>query len=144
MEYFGRFLAHTDAYQDLLTLLWKQRRDRGMADLVTLKEELARTHGFVSVTTNPSGAAIVVDGTPAGADRDATTPFGLILSGGDHLLRFTLDGHAPVQRIVTVRPGETQPLPLTLVSTSGPAPRVATPMPVVIEAPAADETSVLP
>jgi hypothetical protein len=143
IEYFRRFLALTDAHQGSLTLKWKQRRDRVSAVLLELEKKLEQTHGFISVTSIPAGAAIVVDGTRAGADRDAVTPFGLILPAGDHMLQLSHDGHSQIQRIVTIKAGSRQSLPISLESTApskGPSVTEAT-----LAAPASvEDTSVVP
>lgn len=66
--------------------------------------------GAVAVTTQPTGATVVVDGENRGV-----TPLELVqLSPGVHRFEISLDGYDPEQRVVTVRGGERQELHLTL------------------------------
>jgi len=65
------------------------------------KQQAANATGKVSVTTQPSGAAVHVDqptGRPAG-----TSPAVLTLNVGQHVLFFTMTGHKTTQQIVTIR-----------------------------------------
>jgi hypothetical protein len=145
IEYYRRFLVQTDEHQATMTQKWKRRRAITGEQLVTLEQEIEKTHGFVSVTTQPPGAEITVDGTRAGADRDAVTPFGLIIEPGKHSVRINLAGYAPVEKMVTVRAGDSQPVRLDLVaiaaSTAKPAAPVATPKPTIPTATAPAESA---
>jgi hypothetical protein len=83
-----------------------------------------------------------VDGTRAGADGDATTPFMLILLPGEHLVRVTQSGHIAAEQRVTVRVGSSQPLSLVLAAEateSAPTPEPE-PAPEKAEAAPAAET----
>lgn len=140
IEYYRRFLVQTDEHQATMTQKWKRRRAITGEQLVALEQEIEKTHGFVSVTTQPPGAEIIVDGTRAGADRDAVTPFGLIIEPGKHSIQVSLKGYAPVEKMVTVRAGDSQPVRLDLVALAAPTAKAAapkpTPTPTVAKAPA--------
>ena len=129
IEYYRRFLAQTDEHQATMTQKWKRRRAITGEQLVALEQEIEKTHGFVSVTTQPPGAEITVDGTRAGADRDAVTPFGLIIEPGKHSIRVNLKGYAPMEKMVTVRAGDSQPVRLDLVALAAPAVKPPPPAP---------------
>jgi hypothetical protein len=116
IEYFRRFLARTEAHRSSMRIKWQKRRQITERELVTLETEVEGTHGFVPVESTPTGAEISVDGSRAGADGDATTPFMLILKPGAHLVRITMDGHVTAEEKVTVRVGDSQPMRLILTA----------------------------
>lgn len=73
-------------------------------------EPEAPTGGTIRVTSSPSGAAISLDGTETGR----TSPADLSVAPGEHHLALTLEGHAPVERMVAVAAGEIADATFTL------------------------------
>ncbi len=64
----------------------------------------------LSVTSEPTGARVLVDGQPVG-----TTPLGpLATTAGEHTLRVEAPGYVAVERTVTLQPGEPQRLEVVL------------------------------
>jgi tetratricopeptide (TPR) repeat protein len=72
----------------------------------------AEAVGTVRVVCTPPGAAITVDGEPTGQ----TAPAELQLPPGEHTVTLTLEGHEPITDTVTVAPGGTHELALTLAA----------------------------
>jgi hypothetical protein len=72
--------------------------------------------GSLSVTTNPTGAAIEVDGIPAGASP-ATIPG---LSAGMHTLTITMPGYAALITQVNIVGGQTMDYSTTLIPATNP------------------------
>jgi len=73
--------------------------------------------GSLSVTTNPAGARITVDGIPAGASP-ATIPG---LPAGVHNLTITMTGYEDLSTQVNIVAGQTMDYSTTLVPAAGPA-----------------------
>lgn len=71
-----------------------------------LREALAQRPGSVAVTSEPSGAVLLVDGEPA--PGGARTPALLQLSPGDHELELRLADHEAVVRRIGVEPASEQ------------------------------------
>jgi hypothetical protein len=116
IEYFRRFLARTESHRSSMRMKWQKRREIAERDLVTLETQVEGTHGFVSVESTPPGAQISVDGTRAGADGDAMTPFMLILKPGAHLVRVTKDGHQTAEQKVLVNAGDSKTMRMVLTA----------------------------
>jgi serine/threonine-protein kinase len=85
---------------------------------VLLPKEQAKP-GVINLVTEPPGATVVLDGKP----QEGTTPltFPEVASGVEHLLRVSLAGHQEEAATVTVKPGETASVKLTLKSLAPPA-----------------------
>lgn len=67
---------------------------------------LAPDTGTLSITSNPSGARVLVDGT----DTGITPVTAGNLTAGNHTVAITLDGYLSQQQAVAVIPGQTQPV----------------------------------
>ena len=78
------------------------------------EEVRAELVGFLAVTTQPSGAAVAVDGADAGVSGGEP----VMLLGGSYAVGVTLRGYAAVEREVEVRAGETAELSLTMARTT--------------------------
>ena len=72
IEYYKRFLKRSDDYRDALTGKWSNRRSNAAQDIEALETKTKATHGFVTVVSQPSGAAVFLDEAQAGADRAQT------------------------------------------------------------------------
>jgi hypothetical protein len=65
--------------------------------------------GWVDLTSDPSGAAIAIDGQPKG-----TTPQKIKLGVGDHTIAMTLPGRKPFETRIKLGAGATEPVAATL------------------------------
>lgn len=93
------------------------RTDAPDHDAVTARiTQMQSRPGTIAVTTDPSGAAISLDGTGTGR----TSPADIEAPPGDHTLSATLAGHEDASQHVTVTFGTRQVLALTMpASTTG-------------------------
>jgi hypothetical protein len=99
-----------------------------MADRVkTAHERVAELKkslpGRVDVTTDPTGASVLVDGKA----QPGKTPLSLQLPAGSHQLVFSLPGYDDAQRQVDAPGGTSQSLRVTLAPARAPAPVAAVP-----------------
>jgi len=129
IEYYRRFLARSDRHRAVLTKKWLKRRSLVEADIGSQEAEAGRTHGFVSITTEPDGAKIFIDDRRAGADSDALAPHGAFLKPGAHRIRVELEGFVAVEAEVTAAAGKLQPLTLRLEAVPVEAAPLAAPEP---------------
>lgn len=84
--------------------------------------------------TGPSGAALAVDGVAAGVLPRTPVP----LTAGRHMVELTKEGFTPLQRTLSIKPGEETRLVLDLKSMKGLLPRTtadALPLPGEAEPP---------
>ncbi len=102
IEYYRRFLKRSDEYRDALTVKWSNRRAMAVTDIEALETKTKTTHGYVSVVSNPPGAAIFIDDVQAGADQDAVTTFGMYLREGTYKITIKRAGYKDVSRTVDV------------------------------------------
>ena len=72
-------------------------------------EEPAPTTGIVQVTSSPSGATVIIDGSPVG-----TTPGSATLAAGIHTIQFTRSGYVPETRTIQVIAGQTSSVSVVL------------------------------
>jgi hypothetical protein len=70
-----------------------------------------RGTGMLKVSSTPTGARVLVDGTAIGV-----TPLEYQLTTGEHLVTLELDRHEIATRHVTIRTGETAPLDVPLAT----------------------------
>jgi len=70
--------------------------------------------GLLAVTTQPSGAAVTVDGAEVGVSGGEP----MVLLGGSYAVGVTLRGYAAIEREVEIRAGETMELNLTMARTT--------------------------
>lgn len=106
VEYYQRFLKRSDEYRDALTVKWSKRRAMAETDIVTLEAKTKTTHGFVTVVSEPPGAAIFLGDVQAGADQDARTTKGMYLRAGTYEVTLKLDGYKEVTRTAEVAEGK--------------------------------------
>lgn len=87
----------------------------------TLTKIPSPTTGSISVTTNPSGAQVYVDGNYQGV----TSPGGPVdvfnLVPGSHVLEISRAGYQDYRSTVSVSAGATTPVPVTLTQNPGPS-----------------------
>ena len=121
IEYFRRFLAQTESFKDSMTSKWTSRRERAAQDLKDLESAVEETHGAVTVTSTPKGAAVFLGENRAGADGDVVTPFSFWLKPGTYELKLKLEGFKTESRTITVRPGGSYPFKFSMTSLA-PAP----------------------
>jgi len=136
VEYYQRFLKRSDEYQDALTVKWSKRREMAETDIAALETRTKATHGFVTVVSEPPGAAIFLGDVQAGADRDARTTFGMYLRAGSYEVTLKLAGYRKVTRTAKVAEGKLVALrvalePLEPTSTARERPSAATTEPGV-------------
>lgn len=100
---YARVRARMSIATAALTAEWTRRRAAVDAKLADLERELLSNHGVLRLTSEPTGAAVWLDG-----DRlaDARTPTRLIVAPGAHTLRLLLPEHAPATSRVKVGVGE--------------------------------------
>jgi hypothetical protein len=79
---------------------------------VAARQRLTAMLAKVDVVTQPPGAR--VDAKGMGRKTVATTPATLTLDPGEHVLDVELDGHAPYQRTIVLRPGDDLHLDIAL------------------------------
>ncbi|MDD1661977.1 MAG: PEGA domain-containing protein [Methanomicrobiales archaeon] len=72
-------------------------------------EPLASGTGFITVSSNPPGAQVSLDGVPSG-----TTPVTIDSSPGPHTLSLTMDGYRDYITIVSLAAGTTTPVDVVL------------------------------
>ena len=75
LEYYERFLR---ALTPQLSESDQKLRDRYELAVQTrhdLQARLSKTHSRISLDSEPQGASVWIDGSPAGVDQDAKTPF---------------------------------------------------------------------
>src|SRR6185295_457299 len=78
---------------------------------MALSMAIAAASGTLSVTSDPAGATVYVDGQVAGV-----TPFNATVAEGDHRVRLVKDGFLENGRIVTVDGGRTATLQVRLTA----------------------------
>jgi hypothetical protein len=119
VETYRRFLDRTERYSSALDEKWHGRRKLAEGSVAELAEKLRGTHGFVSVVTEPPGAAVLMNGRRAGADEDASSPFGAYVPAGPAVVRAELEGRLPAEATVEVLAGKLHPVSLTLPPSVG-------------------------
>lgn len=119
IETYRRFLARTEELASVLDAKWRERRRLAEESIATLEKRAMERHGYVAVASEPGGAALFVGGVRAGAEGDATTPFGVYLKPGEARIRLELPGHAPAEVTVRVEAGKLAPVKLVLVPSGG-------------------------
>lgn len=92
--------------------------EQRIAALPAAPAVVAPTTGTVTVTSDPTGAVLVVDGEAAGI----TAPTELTLAPGDHEISFALSGYELATRTVTVTAGGTHAVAATLTAMPEPEP----------------------
>lgn len=122
LEYHQRFLAETKDHIDIMPPKWKKRRAWVERDIEALQTEAGKTHGYLSVTSSPRGAAVLINGEPAGADGDAKTPYALYIQPGTYTVRVRHQGQESAARELVVRAGKTHPLTFKLNEAKAEAP----------------------
>jgi tetratricopeptide (TPR) repeat protein len=80
------------------------------ADIETKIKTLAAMPAMVSVTSEPSGAALDLDGLPT----QRTTPVQLELAPGEHTIDYSLAGHRSGSETLSVKAGEKRQLRVSL------------------------------
>ena len=141
LEYFKRFLTVTAPHQDIASEKWKRRRATVEDQINELEGALSLTYGFLSLTSTPSGAKVFVDGRRAGADKNAVTPFRLILTPGAHTVRLEKEGQEVKEVTVELSAGarEERQVAMSAITVKAepaePPPVAPPPAPVMKESP---------
>jgi hypothetical protein len=91
-------------------ILWKRARDAAKKALLDLSP---RVPSLRVVLRGPPGASLSIDGAPATSGGD------LLLDPGQHTVRASGEGLAPVERSVSLAPGERSQLILELAPAGG-------------------------
>jgi len=114
LEYHQRFLAETKDHLEVMPPKWKKRRAWVEQDIEALQAEAGKTHGYLSVTSTPRGAEVLINGEPAGADGNAKTPYALYIKPGDYQVSVRHRGQLSEVRTLKARAGKTHPLTFKL------------------------------
>ncbi|MEM9864578.1 MAG: PEGA domain-containing protein, partial [Myxococcota bacterium] len=103
------------------------------AEIEARLQTLQQTPGRVSVTSEPAGAAISIDGAPSGE----VTPATVELAPGEHTLALSLEGHLPAEQAVQVEFAREAEVALSLEAEPEPEPEpvIVEPDPVPLEEP---------
>jgi len=99
----------------------------GRADIQRRIQRLQTRPVKIFVSTQPSGAAVTVDGHEA--PEEARTPTVVLLTPGEHVLILDLDGHHRAVRRVKVEMGKEQPVEVPLEPRGKPCPTPRPPCP---------------
>lgn len=128
-EFHRKFLMRAQKHAEFLTPAWAKRVEKAKEDVNQVMKKAASTHGFLSVVSQPPEATLVVNGRPAGAMGDASTPFLLFLEPGVHTIRVTRSGYLDEERRVKIAAAAIRALDIVLTpgSTSASA-RVLAPV----------------
>ena len=95
---------------------WSRELELGAGQTQSLRAELELEPGELVVTSEPSGAEVLIDGE---AQEGATPWHDDDLTGGGHLVELRLDGYRTAQRQVLVDPGERTSLEVALHPVEG-------------------------
>lgn len=110
LEYYERFLRALTPLLPEAEQKWRDRYELAVQTRHDIQARLSKTHARISLDSDPSGAVILIDGKPAGVDRDAITPFVAYVKPGPHLFEMKIDG--PKGRILvekTIHAASNQP-----------------------------------
>jgi hypothetical protein len=106
LDYYHRFLDSFLDREGPLDSVWEKRRLMVQDQVVPgLEAGVLATRGLYTVQSTPPGAQVSIDGSRAGADQDAVTPFSAYLPSGPHNLVLSLEGHRRAEVRVVVRVG---------------------------------------
>lgn len=98
----------------------------------------------VALRSEPAGAEVAVDG----AKQPGVTPIELKLLPGHHTLRVSLSGHEPAEKELTIEPGASQALAVTLVPSQpaevAQAEAPAETAPILAEASPSSDSNIVP
>jgi tetratricopeptide (TPR) repeat protein len=84
----------------------------------TAADAMTSAQGRIRISCSPPGASIALDGAATGQ----AAPAELSVAPGAHVITLTLEGYTPITESITVAPGATVDLALTLASTGGATP----------------------
>lgn len=122
-EKLGDIGAAVKAYKEYLRLVPKAQDRPAVQTLVAnLEARLQRGVQELSVTSDPSGSNVAVDGK-----LRATTPLTLELPYGAHTLEISHEGYEPATRAVDLTPQSSVKLDITLAKKAAPPPPVEKP-----------------
>jgi hypothetical protein len=102
LEAIQAFVRALEASRAPLPKGWSARKEGMQGRARQIEAQVLETHGAVDVASTPTGARILIDGVPYGADAGARTPTRLYLAPGRHLLRLDLERHEPAEAYVNV------------------------------------------
>lgn len=102
LEAIQAFVRALDKSRGPLPKGWAARREGMQGRARQIEAQVLETHGAVDVASTPTGARILIDGVPYGADAGARTPTRLYLAPGRHLLRLDLKRHESTEAYVNV------------------------------------------
>lgn len=114
IEHYGAFMAASKPHELALSAKWQRRREYVAATLQRLRGEVMATRGQISVASAPPGAAVFLDGSRAGAEGDAVTPFAVFARRGQHEVVVRLDGYQDGVAAVDVAVGRFHPVSVEL------------------------------
>lgn len=115
LPYYRRFLQSLLATTGPVEKKWIERRVVVEKALPALEAAALGTRAMVEIDSQPSGAAVTVDGAAVpGWEDDSRTPLVAFLAPGVHVVRFQHAGYEPVDNRVKVQAGVRQNLVLAL------------------------------
>ncbi|MFB6265165.1 MAG: PEGA domain-containing protein [Bradymonadaceae bacterium] len=120
-ERLGHLREAIDAYRRFLEMAPPDAKDRGKVrrTIEKLRQRLNERQPTLEVSTQPSGAKVVVDGESGPRGR---TSMRVPVEPGKHTVVLHKEGFESVRRTVEIAPGETMALQVALEETSGGAP----------------------
>ena len=145
IEYYRRFLDASEGAEKLLPPKWRERRQVVSDAVDELQRKLYSTHGYLTVSSTPTSAAIYVNDRRAGVDANATTPFAIFLTPGSYQIRVERQDYEPSISQVDIEVGKLKPLNLKLAEVvPEPPPAPVTPLPVAARVTGSSEPSATP
>lgn len=110
IEMYRRFLKLTGRAYPSVELFWDDRRHEVEYTLKQLEAHARDTLSRLVVTSEPAGAAVLVDGRQAGVDTDVVTPAEVFVRPGRHVVELRAGGQTVVKRPVNAVSGATHEL----------------------------------
>jgi len=92
LEYYERFLRALTPQLAESDQKWRDRYELAVQTRHDLQARLSKTHTRVSLDSEPQGAMVWIDGTAAGVDKDARTPFVAYVVPGEHVFSLISQG----------------------------------------------------
>lgn len=132
LDLMGKAPEAIEAYETFLADPDKEKAgEEKVTDAQTRLDALKATlAGTVTLTTEPAGASISVDGEP----KEGQTPMDLELSPGTHKIRLSMEGFEPHELEIEIKGGEKMEQGVTLMA-SAPEPVAAPPPPPPVAPP---------
>lgn len=116
IEYYQRFIHSSERDAESMGAKWQQRREVARETVRGLERQVLETHALLSVTSEPEGAQVWIDGKLAGAEGDARTPFGAYVEPGEHEVKVVGDAGVSAEAKVEAAVGKVHPVRFDLAT----------------------------